>query len=167
MATTAPPGGEGSDACAHGGDMSSRASGWPSPQPPTTVSTRGGLAHHKGTARSGDTNVPTAGNASPTGKSKGGGAAASADNDGDVAAVIGGLMRPAMGIEDETSTGWCLGVTSLCVAVGSTGPLLLDRGSDEHLCRPKFADLIPTGPDRSTQTQGCATERSANLRSED
>ena len=30
MANTAPPGGEGSDACAHGGDMSSRASQWPS-----------------------------------------------------------------------------------------------------------------------------------------
>ena len=40
MANTAPPGGEDSDACAHGGDMSSRASQWPCPQPPTTVSTR-------------------------------------------------------------------------------------------------------------------------------
>ena len=37
MATTAPHGGEGSDACAHGGDMSSRASQWPCPQPPTTA----------------------------------------------------------------------------------------------------------------------------------
>ena len=55
-----------------------------------------------------------------------------------------------MGTEDdETSTGWCFGVTSLCAAVGSTGSLLLDSGSDEHLCTPKFADLIPTGPDRS------------------
>ena len=29
--------------------------------------------------------------------------------------------------------------------LGSTGSLLLDSGSDEHLCTPKFADLIPTG----------------------
>ena len=36
MATTAPHGGEGSDACAHGGDMSSRASQWQCPQPPTS-----------------------------------------------------------------------------------------------------------------------------------
>ena len=55
----------------------------------------------------------------------------------------------AMGIEDgETSTGWCRGVTSFCAA-GSTGFLLLDSRSDEHLCTPKFADLIPTSPDRS------------------
>ena len=40
MATTAPHGGEGSDACAHGGDMSSRASQLPCPQPPTTATTR-------------------------------------------------------------------------------------------------------------------------------
>ena len=40
MAITAPHGGEGSDACAHGGDMSSRASQWPCPQPSTTASTR-------------------------------------------------------------------------------------------------------------------------------
>ena len=40
MANTAPPGGEDSDACAHGGDMSSRASQWPCPQPPTTATTR-------------------------------------------------------------------------------------------------------------------------------
>ena len=53
-----------------------------------------------------------------------------------------------MGTDDETSTG-CSAVTSLCAAVGSTGSLLLDSGSDEHLCTPKFADLIPTGPDRS------------------
>ena len=56
-----------------------------------------------------------------------------------------------MGTEDdETSTGWCFGVTSLCAAVGSTGSLLLDSESDEHLCAPKFVDLIPTGPDRSS-----------------
>ena len=33
--------------------------------------------------------------------------------------------------------------------MGSTVSLLLDSGSDEHLCSPKFADLILTGPDRS------------------
>ena len=33
--------------------------------------------------------------------------------------------------------------------MGSTGSLLLDSGSHEHLCTPKFADLFPTGPDRS------------------
>ena len=55
-----------------------------------------------------------------------------------------------MGTEDdETSTGWCFGVTRLCAAVGSTGCLLLDSGRDEHVCTPKFADLIPTSPDRS------------------
>ena len=31
----------------------------------------------------------------------------------------------------------------------STRSLLLDSGSDEHLCSPKFAELIPTDPDRS------------------
>ena len=51
--------------------------------------------------------------------------------------------------DDETSTGWCFAVTSLRPAVGSTGSLLLDSGSDEHFCTPKFAVLIPTGPDRS------------------
>ena len=35
------------------------------------------------------------------------------------------------------------------LGLGSTGSLLLDSGSDEHLCSPKFADLIPTDPDRS------------------
>ena len=49
--------------------------------------------------------------------------------------------------DDETSVGCA--VTSLCAVVGSTGSLLLDSGSDEHLCTPKFADLIPTSPDRS------------------
>ena len=33
--------------------------------------------------------------------------------------------------------------------VESTDSLLLDSGSDEHLCTPKFVDLIPTRPDRS------------------
>ena len=47
--------------------------------------------------------------------------------------------------DDETSTGWCFAVTSLCAVVGSTGSLLLDSESGEHLCTPKFADLIPTG----------------------
>ena len=51
--------------------------------------------------------------------------------------------------DNETSMGWCFGVTSLWAAVGSTGSLLLDSGSDEHLCTPKFTDLIPTGPDCS------------------
>ena len=37
----------------------------------------------------------------------------------------------------------------MCAAVGSTGSLLLDSGSDEHLCTPKFADLTPTSRDRS------------------
>ena len=49
----------------------------------------------------------------------------------------------------EASTGWCFGLSSMCAVLGSTGSLLLDSGSDEHLCTPKFADLIPTGPDRS------------------
>ena len=40
MAKTAPHGGVDSDACAHGGDMSSRASLWPCPQPPTTAMKR-------------------------------------------------------------------------------------------------------------------------------
>ena len=40
----APPGGGDSDARAHGGDMSSRASLWPCPQPPTTASTMWRLA---------------------------------------------------------------------------------------------------------------------------
>ena len=50
---------------------------------------------------------------------------------------------------DETSKGWCFAVTRLCAVVESTGSLLLDSGSDEHLCTPKFADLIRTSPDRS------------------
>ena len=37
----------------------------------------------------------------------------------------------------------------MCAVLGSTGSLLLDSGSDEHLCSPKFADLIPTDPDTS------------------
>ena len=98
-----------------------------------------------GAARSGDTSVPTAGNA----KSKGGAAAASAGIDGDVAAVME-VDDAVTGTEDdETSTAWCFAVTSLCAAVGSTGSLLLGCGSGEHLCTPKFADLIPTGRDRS------------------
>ena len=51
--------------------------------------------------------------------------------------------------DDETSTGWCFALTSMCAVVGSTGSLLLDSGSDEHLCTLKFADLIPTSRDRS------------------
>ena len=37
----------------------------------------------------------------------------------------------------------------MCAVVGSTSSLLLDSGSDEHLCTPKFAVLIPTSRDRS------------------
>ena len=51
--------------------------------------------------------------------------------------------------DDDTSTGWCFALTSMCAAAGSTGSLLLESGSDEHLCTPKFADLIPTSRDRS------------------
>ena len=40
MANTALHIEESSDACAHGGDMSSRASQWPCPQPPTAATTR-------------------------------------------------------------------------------------------------------------------------------
>ena len=39
-----PRGGGGSGGCAHGGNMSSRPSAWPCPQPSTTVSTRWRLA---------------------------------------------------------------------------------------------------------------------------
>ena len=51
--------------------------------------------------------------------------------------------------DDEMPKAWCFAVTSMCASVGSTGSLHVDSGSDEHLCTPKFADLIPTGPDRS------------------
>ena len=67
-----------------------------------------------------------------TASMEGGAAAASADNDGEVQAV--------MEIDDEgESLDWSFGVTSLCAALGSTGSLLLDSGTDEHLCAPKFA----------------------------
>ena len=59
------------------------------------------------------------------GKSKGGAAAASADNDGDVVAVMevdDVVMRTG---DDETSTGWCFVVASICA--------VQDSGSDEHL----------------------------------
>ena len=81
-------------------------------------------------------------------KSKGGAAAACAD-DGDVAAVmeVDDVMMTTG--DDETSTGRCFALTSMCAVVGSTGSLLLDCGSDEHLCTPKFADLIPTSRDHS------------------
>ena len=101
-----------------------------------------------GIATNGDTSVLTAGNASPTQSRKGGAAAASAD-DGDVAAVMevdDVVMRTG---DDETSTGWCFALTSMCAVVGSTASLLLDRRSDEHLCTSKFADLTPTSRDRS------------------
>ena len=52
--------------------------------------------------------------------------------------------------DDKTSTGLCLTLTSMCAVVGSTGCLLLDCGSDEHLCTPKFADLISTSRDHSS-----------------
>ena len=85
-------------------------------------------------------------------KSTGGAAAASADNNGDVAAV--------MEVDDVVMrTGWCFFLTSMCAVVGSTGSLLLDSGSDEHLCTPKFADLIPTSRDRSLlKFIGCAAK---------
>ena len=38
----------------------------------------------------------------------------------------------------------------MLAVVGSTDSLLLDSGSDEHLCIPKFAELISTSLDRST-----------------
>ena len=53
----------------------------------------------------------------PDAKSKGGAAAASAD-DGDVAAVMevdDVVMRTG---DDETSTGWCFALTSMCAVVG-------------------------------------------------
>ena len=97
------------------------------------------------------------------GKSKGGASAASAHNDGDVTAVME-VDDAVMGTgDDETSTGWCFAVASLCAAAGSTGALLLDSGSDEHLCTPKVADLIPARPDRTplkfkdVQQNGLAT----------
>ena len=66
------------------------------------------------------------------------------DNDCEVAAVVE-VDDAVMETDDEgTSQGWCFAVTSPCAAVGSTGSFLLDSGSDEHLCTPKFADLIPT-----------------------
>ena len=37
----------------------------------------------------------------------------------------------------------------MCAVVGSPGSLLLDSGSDEHMCTSKFADLIPTSRDGS------------------
>ena len=56
-----------------------------------------------------------------------------------------------MEVDDEGgSLGWCFAVASLCAAVGSRSSLPLDSGCDEHLCTPQFADLIPTGPDRSS-----------------
>ena len=94
------------------------------------------------------------------GKSKGGAAAASAGNDGGVAAVTEAddvVMRIG---DDETSTGWCFAVASMCAVVGSTGSLFLDSGSDEHLCTPKFADSSPDQADapwtarRKTLAQG-------------
>ena len=70
-------------------------------------------------------------------------------NDGDVAAVMDDDDFVMEGEGDEASGGWCFGVSSMCAVLGSTGSLLLDSGNDEHLCSPKFADLIPTDPDRS------------------
>ena len=81
------------------------------------------------------------------GKSKGGAAAASGNNDGDVAAVMV-VDDFVMDAERDASTGWCLGVSRMCAVQGNRS-LLFDSGSVEHLCSPKFADLIPTGPDRS------------------
>ena len=75
------------------------------------------------------------GNAPPTPIRKVGAAAACAD-DGDVAAVMevdDVVMRTG---DDETSPGWCFALASMCAVVGSTCSLLLDSGSDEHLCTP-------------------------------
>ena len=83
------------------------------------------------------------------GESKGGAAAASAHNDGDVAAMLDNDDFVLEGEGDEASGGWSFGFSSMCAVLESTGSLLLDSGSDEHLCSPKFADLIPTDPDRS------------------
>ena len=67
---------------------------------------------------------------------------ASLDNDGDVAALknvddfvmdIAGTKRQLVGDL----------VFRACAVLGSTRSLLLDSGSDEHLCTAKFADLIP------------------------
>ena len=76
-----------------------------------------------GIATKGDTSVPTAENASPTPSRE------VVRHDGHVAAVMevdDVVMRTG---DDETSTGWCF-----CAVVGSTSSLLLDSGSDEHLC---------------------------------
>ena len=52
------------------------------------------------------------------GKSKGGAAAASADNDGDVATVMN-VNDYMMDTEwDEASTGWRFGVSSMCAVLG-------------------------------------------------
>ena len=52
-------------------------------------------------------------------------------------------------MERDKSVNWLvLLVPNMCAVLGSTRSLLLDSGNDEHLCTPKFADLIPTGPDR-------------------
>ena len=55
------------------------------------------------------------------GESKGGAAAASADNDGDVAAVMDDVDFALDAEGDETSAGWCFGVSSMCAVLGSTG----------------------------------------------
>ena len=95
-----------------------------------------------GAARSGDTSVPTAGNA----KSKGGAAAASAGIDGDVAAVME-VDDAVTGTEDdETSTAWCFAVTSLCAAVGSTGSLPLGLRKWRTLVHTEVCGLDPDGP---------------------
>ena len=97
-----------------------------------------------GAARSGDTSVPTAGNA----KSKGGAAAASAGIDGDVAAVME-VDDAVTGTEDdETSTAWCFAVTSLCAAVDQR---VLSSWAAEvaNTCAHRsLRDFIPTSPDR-------------------
>ena len=82
------------------------------------------------------------------GESKGA-AAASTDNDGDVAVVMNVDDAVKDTERNEASTGWCFGVSSMCAVLGPTGSLFLDSGSDEHLCTPVVADLIATGPDRS------------------
>ena len=60
-----------------------------------------------------------------------------------------------MEIDDEgQSLGWCFGVSSLCAAVGSTGSLLLDSGSNElSITGQKIVPMVvgPTGGKQSLE----------------
>ena len=85
------------------------------------------------TARCGETSVPTARNASPTPSRR----------------VV--QQRPLL-TKMETTKRQQVGalLLQMCAAVGSTDSLLPKSGSDDHVCAPKFADLLSTGPDRNT-----------------